>query len=351
MTPGLGSLQIFTFVGMGLNKKAAFRYRVIDQLFQNGHTRTIEEIQERVGEALRNEFGDENGISKRTLYYDFDMMRQPSPRGFNAPIECKHGLYQYAQKDFSIFAPQIEDADKKLIPKAISVLEQMQYIPLVRELLAFLKDLAGTVPNQTSGNKNILFDQERLAAGLEKMDAVQNAIDRRKPLSVVYLPFYEDLPLNMELHPYLIKEYRNRWYVIGWEKTAGQIYNLAFDRIVNTETENIPFIPPPANFDPATWFSNVVGVTIPENTDLQTIVFRVSADSAPYIRTKPLHHSQRMVDKLDDNSMVFSLEVVPNFELETLLLGYAEKLEVMEPEWFREKIKNRLNGALKNHHS
>ena len=331
---------------MGLNKKAAFRYRIIDSLLQNGYARTINEIRERVNEALCNEFGDEEGISKRTLYYDFETMRQPPPIGFNAPIECHQGFYQYSKKNFSIFAPALKEADKNLIAKAVSVLEQLEYIPIVRQLIALLKEISGADNQIIQGKNHIIFEQQRLSSGIEKMDIVQYAVDNKKPLSIIYLPFYEDLPLNMLLYPYIIKEYRNRWYVIGWEKRAGKIYNLAFDRIVSAETEDGPFIPPPDNFNPAAWFNDVVGVTIPEDLKPEKIVFKVLSDSAPYIRTKPIHHSQLLIEKLNDSSVIFSIEVIPNFELEMTLLGYGDNLEVIQPAWLREKIKRRLTKAL-----
>ena len=335
---------------MGQNKKAAFRYRIIDQLLQNGHSRTIDEIRERVGEALHNEFGDEGGVSIRTLYYDFEIMREPPPRGFNAPIECKHGWFQYTEKGFSIFGPPIEEIDRKLVSRAITILEQMQYLPLVRELIAFLKDVAGTAEEEDAKpSKRLLFEQQWLASGLDKMDVIQKAVEQKKPLAIQYLPFYEDLPLSMELHPYLIKEYRNRWYVIGWEKTAGKIYHMALDRMVSAEIKPTHFITPPDHFNPATWFSDVIGVTIPEDTGIQKITFSVSPDSAPYIRTKPLHPSQQLEDKRPDGTMVFSLEVIPNFELEMVLLGYGENLEVLAPEWFREKIRERLENAVNSY--
>ncbi|SFD80979.1 helix-turn-helix transcriptional regulator [Thermophagus xiamenensis] len=335
---------------MGLNKKAAFRYRVIDQLLQNGYALTIDEIQKKVNEALRYEFGDEDGISRRTLYYDFKAMRQPPPVGFNAPIECRHGLYQYSRPGFSIFSHTIKEKDKKLITQALAILEQMQYIPAVRQLIALLKDLSGTnLPQKGSVKKRLQFEHQNIATGIEKMDIIQYAVDHQQPLSIIYLPFNEASPLDMELHPYLIKEYRNRWYVIGWEKFAGKIYHLAFDRMVSAELTDAIFISPPSHFDPETWFNHVIGITIPEEIPIQKIIFNVSPDSAPYIRTKPLHPSQRLVDKLPDNSMIFSLNVIPNFELEMTLLGYAEKLKIIEPIWLKEKIKNRLTNALKQY--
>lgn len=91
------------------------------------------------------------------------------------------------------------------------------------------------------------------------------------------------------------------------------------------------------------YFYDIVGVTRPEGVDVKEIVFKFTSVVAPYIITKPLHPSQK--HKSDSTGLEVMIKVIPNFELEKLILSFAEQVEVVSPQNFKDHIANRLHSA------
>ena len=129
------------------------------------------------------------------------------------------------------------------------------------------------------------------------------------------------------VHPQLLKEYNNRWFLICWHKH--KVMNLALDRIIGIETdEKTDYQDKNVNADD--YFSEVIGVTISERQRCQNVFFKVVKAHAPYVITKPFHHSQVVVDE-DQSGTTFRICVQLNFELERMILGLGEFITVLGP--------------------
>lgn len=124
------------------------------------------------------------------------------------------------------------------------------------------------------------------------------------------------------------------------------LLNLALDRIVflAPAPEGAEYIKDD-KFDPQTWFDNVVGVTKSMNDKPQTIWFRAKPEQVPYIETKPLHSSQMVVERGEDGSAIFQIEVILNYEIEKDLLAYGEGIKVLKPKILVKHMKDRLHAA------
>ena len=94
-------------------------------------------------------------------------------------------------------------------------------------------------------------------------------------------------------------------------------------------------------FDPSTYFAPIVGVTRNEGDVPVQIVFIADHYQAPYIKTKPIHPSQQVLEETKEG-VRFSIEVVPNFELERELIGFGEGLKIISPGNFVRRIKNKI---------
>ena len=105
---------------------------------------------------------------------------------------------------------------------------------------------------------------------------------------------------------------------------------------------------PNINFDPKKYFNDIIGVTRYEGKPVH-IIFKVSEGQVPYVRTKPLHKSQREVGSDADGGVLFSIDVIPNRELERDLLGFGEDLTIISPDDFRECMQERICKSLKNY--
>jgi predicted DNA-binding transcriptional regulator YafY len=133
----------------------------------------------------------------------------------------------------------------------------------------------------------------------------------------------------------------------GYDDEKKQVQIFALDRILNIEKSTKKFI---ANkfIDFEDYFDDIIGVTRTENEVKQKIILHFNPDSAPYVETKPLHPSQKKI-KQDANGYTVSIEVIPNYELEQLILSFGASVTVLEPSGFRKKVLRSLQKACLNY--
>lgn len=203
--------------------------------------------------------------------------------------------------------------------------------------------LGGTLP----GSQSVLhLDESPGVQGLHWREVLFQAILQRKVIRLNYQPFNMPEAFWVVLSPYLIKEYNNRWFVIGYSHEFEQIFTYGLDRILDIlpSISQFHLIP---GFDPDRHFGQVVGVSLPLGKEPERVVFRVQASQADYIRTKPLHQSQKELNELQTDDWVsFELYLIPNYELESILLSFGERVEVMLPEHMRQRMRKRLEILL-----
>ena len=130
----------------------------------------------------------------------------------------------------------------------------------------------------------------------------------------------------------MLKEYRNRWFLFGSRADDMKIFNLALDRIVDIQPcEGETYRDNPEFGED--YFDDVVGVTKHERLTKETVRIWADNKQASYILTKPMHASQRVVEKCRrDGSMIFEIDVVVNYELEALLMGFGAGVKVLAPQ-------------------
>ncbi len=161
-------------------------------------------------------------------------------------------------------------------------------------------------------------------------------------LRITYHPFDFEAPYTHPISPYLLKEYNRRWFLVGYNHHRGRIEKLALDRIQQLETSGLSFHISP-DFDEQAYFRDLIGLTFPEGGIVEEIRFRVLPQQAPYLVTKPLHASQEVLEK-KETGWVFRLRLIPNYELESMLLSFGERVEVLAPVSLRERIRERVRA-------
>jgi predicted DNA-binding transcriptional regulator YafY len=132
------------------------------------------------------------------------------------------------------------------------------------------------------------------------------------------------------VYPYLLKEFRNRWFLFGSQVEDLLLYNLALDRIISIEKTDIPYQENP-NFDSATFFDDMIGVSKDINDKPKEITFLATEKQSKYIETKPLHKSQKLLNRDIDGYCTFSINVVLNFELYSVLMSYGSGIKILSP--------------------
>lgn len=325
---------------MPTNKHASFRYRVLNQCFTNrGHRRwSLEELVREVTQYLQVEFGAGLAVSQRTIQGDINVMRSARPRGFNAPIVCRQGLYFYSDPDFSIEKTPLGREELDLLREAVALLRQLPGMPQLPALEMLLQRIGSNGGLNSLSPAFIQFETNPAVKGLEWLGPLYKTIAEQQVLNVHYQPFTEEA-LDIILHPYLLKEWRNRWYIFG-RTEQDRLWNLGLDRIRNVSIEKGIVYKSNDLFDPETWFNDIVGVTKPDNAQVETVEFETSYLPSRYLETRPIHPSQRLLRQEHDR-FIFSLRVFLNYELVNELLRLGSDLKVMGPPALVEMVKER----------
>ena len=334
---------------MATNKHAIIRYQTLDKCFRNpGRTYYIDDLIQACNDAIFEYSGIEDGVKRRQVLDDIKFME--SEQGWNIPLEHirdGHKVYfRYEDISFSINNQPLNETEENQLKEALLTLSRFKGMPQfewVDEITARLDSGLGL--SKTS-QQIIEFEQNDYLRGLEFITPLYNAILYQKVLSVTYRSFKRDTDQSIIFHPYYLKQYKNRWFVFGLNEEFGQITNLALDRIVGIEEIKHDFIPNTIDF--SEYFEDVIGVTLDKEAKLEKIQLKVSNDLYPYIQTKPLHGSQKIKEK-GVTSVLIEMELIPNYELESLMLSYGEGIEVISPETLRERIRYRVKKSLKNY--
>jgi predicted DNA-binding transcriptional regulator YafY len=192
------------------------------------------------------------------------------------------------------------------------------------------------------------FEKNDNLKGLEWIEVIRKAIVMKKTMCVTYQSFKAREASTFCFSGYLLKEYRNRWFLLGRShQRNAPLLNLALDRIQSIEmhTDNYR---ENKDIDLATYYNDTIGVTkTPGQRDCE-VVFWIDNANAPYIITKPLHPTQKLLSEEADGK-IFSIRVILNFELERELLGFGPKIKVLGPRHLRAAIKQQLNKALEHY--
>jgi predicted DNA-binding transcriptional regulator YafY len=337
---------------MSINKNAILRFRVLDKCFRNpGKKYFIEDLIDLCSNALFEESSLSNGISRRQIFEDIKFME--SKNGWNIPLErIRDGhrvCYRYSDLSFSINNQPLNESEENQLKEALLTLSRFKGMPQfewVDEISARLDSGLGLSHNN---EKIIEFDQNNFLKGLEFITPIYNSILYKKAINIEYKSFKQDISQSIIFHPYYLKQYNNRWYVFGKNDSSQFIMNLALDRITAIEESKKKYIPN-KSIDFNEYFEDIIGVTLNNEGKVEEVVIKVSNELLPYIKTKPIHGSQKLKEQGASHTLV-SLDLIPNYELESLILSYGEGLEVLQPKLLREKIKKRIeliNNNYKN---
>lgn len=321
---------------MASNKHAQIRYKVLDDCFSNFRRKFyINDLLEKCNEALREIYGkDHSGIKIRTLRSDISYMRD---RAGEAGVEIEvlddgnGNYYRYSERDFSIYKHGLAEGDLAQLKETIMMLQRFNGMPnfdWMSELVVKLEDKL----NLRGGSQSVVgYDENKSYTGLDWFQDLFDAIINKTVLKINYRTFSQ-LTYEWIIHPYYIKEYNNRWFLFGLNEEKKGITNIPLDRIENLEQVNKEYIPSEIDFE--TYLKDVIGVSVLP-AEKESIQLKFSEHRFPYVMTKALHNSQRIVDI--DNRIV-EISVIPNNELDALILSFGKDVEVISPITYRERI-------------
>jgi len=334
---------------MSTNKNALIRYKVLDKCFRNpGKRYFINDLILECEKVLLDIDSDSNGISRRQIFDDIAFME--SKEGWEIELnknrDGKRVYYRYANTSFSINNMPLNEVEVNQLKDALVILSQFKGMPQFEWVNELVPKLQQGIASDEVSATIIEFDSNQYLKGIEHLGPLHNAIFYKKALNISYQPFENDAPFDVVIHPYFLKQYNNRWFLFGFNQENGKYdWNLALDRIVSIKETNIGYHKNTV-IDWNEYFEDIIGVTKPSNADIENVVLHFNSKTGNYIQTKPLHGSQKS-KWLNDNTLQVTLQIIINYELERLILSYADSVVVIQPLSLAHVIKNRLKEALK----
>ena len=333
---------------MPANKNALIRYKTIDNCLRNYYRRwTLEDLVDACSDALYDMEGIRKGVSVRTVQGDIQMMRSDK-LGYNAPIEVyDHKYYRYAEKDYSIMNMPMSQNDYDVMQEAVDMLRQLEDFEQFSEMSDVVSRLQDKLAISRNNRKPIIhFDSVPNLAGIRLLNPLYNYIAHKQTLRIMYQSFNARKPTEFIICPYLLKEFRNRWFLFCSKQDDLKLFNLALDRIKSVEPTKLPFKENP-DFDPEHFFDDVIGVSKNVGNKPRTIKFWANREQSHYIKTKPIHRSQQVIsENHEDGSCIFQIDVVINFEMYSVFMSYGPGIKIIYPRNAAMYMRDRLKEAL-----
>lgn len=327
--------------------KALIRYWAYDKCLQNkGIKYTWQDLQNAANQSLEDQ--DYEPIGKTQFFADIKSLKSPP---WLAPIETYkvggQSYYRYSDPEYSIRKQELSEAEAAQMRSALMVLSRFKGMPQFEWVQELIPKIEQSFKLEERRDEIIGFEQNVDLKGMNYFGELFNSILFKKVLKIKYKSFNSDQIAEHIIHPYFLKQYNSRWFLFGKNPNYEGITNLALDRVEGDIAHvSQPFIDNTQyNFDE--YFEDIIGVTKPAGKNVEKVKLWFSRSIAPYIHTKPLHGTQK--EKPDGDGLTVTIEVIPNYELEQLILRYGENCIVLEPFDLRERIHRRLNESLKKY--
>ncbi len=319
------------------------RLRLLDQLLsRNIEGYTTQALCQLINERLAHT----DGVSLRTIQNDLAALKKGIYGNAINIVEERRGrqtVYKYKDPNFSLHALNLDETEQQQILAALALLERSgQYFMPLEQLKRKISPLDTDLPI-------IEFDDNPDYEGLSWMPKLAQAIGTQTCLAIDYAPYNRE-PYQILLHPYRLREYNSRWYLCGLAEphSSPAVQSvLALDRILKVDTTyKVAYKESP--FDPE-YFEDVIGITVDADAPIEKVRLRFEPNRADYVRTKPLHRTQKGPYPAANGWSEFSIEVRINRELVQTLLAFGGDVEVLEPADLREQITAKLRQALSHY--
>lgn len=283
------------------------RYKIIMDALEALPYRNLQELQEKIENVGLK-------ASKRTLERDLDAIRNE----FAVEI-----VYDHHKRGYFI------DHEKSLaVDSFLRFLSLAETSQILEKCLRERKD----------DLQYIAVDHNNNFKGLNQLEPFLKAIQEKRKVRIIHSNFYGSKPRKYKIHPYLLKEYQNRWYISAWVSGLKQLRTFGLDRI-----EKVELLPEHFEYkeklNPKEKFDDAIGIVYEGKKE--EVILSFHPQQAKYIKTLPLHPSQKIIHE-DKKECRISLCVVHNFELVQLILSHADLVKVIGPESLKEEVRKRV---------
>ena len=331
---------------MPANKYALLRYRIIDRCLTNKAKPfpSKEDLRQECEDVLYG--SDGINISTSTIEKDMWAMRNESELGYYAPIEYHkiHRGYYYSDEDYSIRDVHLNEEDLGAIHFAVNTLFQFKDIAIFDQFghaIDKIVDRLSISPNANDSSipQYVQFENSPLAKGSEHLAPLLEYIKERKSIDLGYKKFNSDELSFYTLEPYLLKEYRGRWYLIALDQVKKAIRTFGLERMIEFSANGETF-EMNKSFSPDRFFKHSIGIT-ELASEPEDVVLVCNDVLAHYLRSQPIHPSQFEID-----TNTFQLHVLVTYELINLILGFGSQMKIKQPQSLQKMVIQQLKDNL-----
>ncbi|MBL7812688.1 MAG: WYL domain-containing protein [Bacteroidetes bacterium] len=322
---------------MPSNKSALRRYRLLDQAFRNrqrpfpSKQELIDLIEEKTGET----------IGVRTLEQDIADMRYDTGLGYNAPIEYNktEGGYYYSDPDYSITGIPISQEDLEKLKIAAGILSRFTHVPYLSEIYVPVQQLErilsiGQNTGKWTNNQVVQMEIPDQAVDMDLFETCIQCIQHKQMLELRYTPYGGKESRPFIVYPFLLKEYRNRWYLVAHNRGLDDIRIYGLDRISRFKKTADTFETP---FDAEDYFKHAFGITVYNGEKPTRVELLFQPEAAPYVLSTQLHPSLKILHN-HAKGLRITLEVHVSAELLMLIRSYGSGVQVLKPRWLKQQI-------------
>jgi predicted DNA-binding transcriptional regulator YafY len=319
------------------------RIEILDEILRASRKYTFVDLMEKLNSSL--EFAGYPEISRKTLFNDLKFLKEEKGAPINKPTHSDP-FYYYTEK-FSIKNIVLDEDEIYLLRQASELLKKAAPFQISSEIDLIISKLDNRI--NTNVNSTIIeFESNNLLQGLEWIKNIFDAIICKQALKVTYQPFNKPDKSDIIFSPYLLKEYRNRWFVFGKNTYYNSVNVLALDRVKNIRNASNKY-DEALIFDSEKYFSNLIGVSVPKDAEVQTVEIKVKAVLVPYIITKPLHRNQTVRKKYKNGDILIEMSVFINYELKSLILSHGSGLIVKKPLSLKQELLKEIDSIRNNY--
>ena len=338
---------------MPANKYALLRYRIIDRSIRNKQRPfpSKEDLRRACEEALYGSDGEH--ISMSTIDKDIWAMRNEGELGFYAPIKFSkdNAGYYYQDSNYTISELPLNEDDLNAIKTAAETLFQFKDIPLFKQFDTAIEKILDRMKisafdDHKTDHDVLQFERGSDYKGSEFLGMLFSASKEDQVVSFQYKKFNSNQSQLIILQPYLLKEYRSRWYVIGLDESKDALRTYSLDRLSDIALKGRTF-KRSESFSTASFFKHALGITVTDD-EHQKVRLKFSEKLSPYIISQPVHSSQQILNNVE-GGVIVEIEVLITIELVTLVLGFGDQVEVLAPDQLKESVKSALINSLKKY--
>ncbi len=345
-----------------MDKNQYVRYKQIDRILRSAPDGLpLDTLLDRLNGSLPFE----NQIKRRQLQYDLDALKDL----YGAPIDNKRGSrrIKYEDASYSICTHEMKESLRNMTEQ----LNNIQMNPRLLWLQNLILMLQDTYFTNEMAMEAIDFGDNLEYENSSRIHEFFSYILKKQVLELNYYAGFGN-PQKKTIHPYFVRQYNNRWFLFGWceqaakeKRPASGILNLPLDRIDNVKPVSTPYrevsVQGVKDFKDD-YFGDIVGVTRLESQGRIPLTLRFDFNSGDeqkdnaarrdyyYLRTKPFYPyiSFPSDESIQENGCaVVSMDIIPNKELESILLRYADTAKIVGPDYFRERMLIRIKNIIK----